>query len=123
MSVTRSPVSVKAMSIMRSSLAKAIIRSSWLNDMVRTGHSRRLIMRRQASSLASHKETCASAEPVAKYLPGNERGIFRYDMRLQWLPTRGSELNANAVGGMGLQGHLVLETGIAEDMHAAESVG
>jgi len=27
-------------------------------------------MRRQASSLASHRETWASAEPVAKYLPG-----------------------------------------------------
>lgn len=36
--------------------------------------------------------------------------------------TCGSELNTNAIGWMRLKRHLMLQTGVAEDVHAAHSV-
>lgn len=69
MSAIFSPVSVSPMSMIKSSLADASNRPSWLNDIVRTGQSKRENTLKQANSFASHNETRASAEPVAKYLP------------------------------------------------------
>lgn len=74
-SVTFSPDSVCATSIIKSSLADANNLPSWLKEIVRTGQSNLDNTLMQQSSFASHKETKASADPVAKYFPMGSNSI------------------------------------------------